>query len=81
MTDRFSPAVFLLFDKWPQNRQNDRERERKHLTDREVSKLIEATAGGRNVARDRCLMLLMYRHGLRVSEACGLNRKKEYNPL
>ena len=38
--------------------------DRKHLTGREVERLIEA--------RDRCLLLLMFRHGLRVSEACGL---------
>jgi type 1 fimbriae regulatory protein FimB len=46
--------------------------DRKHLTSREVEKLIEATKGSRNEARDRCLLLLMFRHGLRVSEACGL---------
>jgi type 1 fimbriae regulatory protein FimB len=46
--------------------------ERKHLTSREVEKLIEAIKGSRNEARDRCLVLLMFRHGLRVSEACGL---------
>jgi integrase len=46
--------------------------ERKHLTGREVERLIEAIKGGRNEARDRCLLLLMFRHGLRVSEACGL---------
>jgi type 1 fimbriae regulatory protein FimB len=46
--------------------------ERKHLTGREVEKLIAAIKGSRNEARDRCLVLLMYRHGLRVSEACGL---------
>ena len=45
--------------------------ERKHLTSREVERLIEATKGGRNEIRDRCLLLLMFRHGLRVSEACG----------
>jgi type 1 fimbriae regulatory protein FimB len=28
--------------------------------------------GHRNEARDRCLLLLMFRHGLRVSEACRL---------
>ena len=34
--------------------------------------MLEATKGGRNEARDRCLLLLMFRHGLRVSEACRL---------
>jgi type 1 fimbriae regulatory protein FimB len=46
--------------------------DRKHLTGLEVERLIEATKGNRNEARDRCLLLLMFRHGLRVSEACGL---------
>src|SRR5262245_62157202 len=46
--------------------------ERKHLTAAEVQKLLDATKGTRNEARDRCLLLLMFRHGLRVSEACGL---------
>src|ERR1700683_5172024 len=45
---------------------------RKHLTGREVERLIEATKGSRNETRDRCLMLLMFRHGLCVSEACKL---------
>lgn len=46
--------------------------DRKHLTGHEVEKLIAATKGSRNETRDRCLILLMFRHGLRVSEACGL---------
>lgn len=46
--------------------------DRKHLTGREVARLIEATKGSRNEARDRCLFLLMFRHGLRVSEVCQL---------
>ena len=46
--------------------------ERKHLVSAEVDKLIAASKGSRNEARDRCLLLLMFRHGLRVSEACGL---------
>jgi len=45
---------------------------RKHLTRLEVEKLIDAAKGGRNGTRDRCLLLLMFRHGLRVSEACRL---------
>lgn len=46
--------------------------ERKHLVSAEVDRLLNATKGGRNEARDRCFLLLMFRHGLRVSEACGL---------
>jgi type 1 fimbriae regulatory protein FimB len=46
--------------------------DRKHLTGREVERLIEATRGSRNESRDRCLLLLMFRHGLRVSEAVGM---------
>jgi integrase len=45
---------------------------RKHLTGGEVEKLLDAAQGGRNGTRDRCLLLLMFRHGLRVSEACRL---------
>jgi len=46
--------------------------DRKHLTALEVQKLIDATRGRRHEARDKCLLLVMFRHGLRVSEACGL---------
>jgi type 1 fimbriae regulatory protein FimB len=45
---------------------------RSHLTALEVGKLIAATRGSRNQVRDRCLLLLMFRHGLRVSEACRM---------
>ena len=34
--------------------------DRKHLTTHEVDRLIEAAKGGRNEARDRCLLLLMF---------------------
>jgi type 1 fimbriae regulatory protein FimB len=46
--------------------------DRKHLSGREIERLMEAVRGSRNEIRDRCLVLLMFRHGLRVSEACGL---------
>lgn len=46
--------------------------ERKHLVSAEINKLLDATKGGRNEIRDRCFLLLMFKHGLRVSEACGL---------
>ncbi len=47
--------------------------DRKHLTSFEIEKLITATKGTRNEVRDRCLLLLMFRHGLRVSEALNMN--------
>ena len=38
--------------------------DRKHLVFAEVGKLIAAIKGSRNEARDRCLLFLMFRHGL-----------------
>src|SRR5271166_1906002 len=56
--------------------QNGRKtRSREHLTQDEVQKLLAAVkkdASSRNTERDYCLLLLMVRHGLRVSEACWL---------
>jgi type 1 fimbriae regulatory protein FimB len=46
--------------------------DRRHLTGREVERLIEAVRGSRNDPRDHCLLLLMFRHGLRVSESCRM---------
>jgi len=50
--------------------------DRKHLVSAEVQKLLDATKDTRHAARDRCFLLLMFRHGLRVSEACGLQRSQ-----
>jgi integrase len=46
--------------------------DRKHLVSAKVDKLRAAVKGVRHEARDRCLLLLMFRHGLRVSAACRL---------
>lgn len=49
-----------------------RQERRKHLSAEEVGRLLAAIAGARHEARDRALLFLMFRHGLRVSEACAL---------
>ena len=46
---------------------------RLHLTSDEANRLIEATGKrGRNPFRDRVLVRMTYRHGLRASEAVGM---------
>jgi len=57
----------------PTRRPNQATRKREYLTPDEVERLLEAVgAGTRYGDRDRTLLLLMYRHGLRVSEAITL---------
>ena len=52
---------------------NEDYRSREYLTLEEVTRLIDAAElRGRHPIRDRALLLLMFRHGLRVSEAITL---------
>lgn len=51
---------------------NDAYRVREHLTESEVNKLLAALKANRHGHRDWLIGLLVYRHGLRVSEACDL---------
>jgi type 1 fimbriae regulatory protein FimB/type 1 fimbriae regulatory protein FimE len=53
----------------PRRQSNLDRRTREYLTPAEVEKLLQASGKvGRHGARDRTLILLAYRHGLRVSE-------------
>ena len=47
-------------------------RVREHLTESEMDRLLAALKRKRHGQRDWLIGLLMYRHGLRVSEACDL---------
>ena len=50
----------------------DMGRDREHLTELEVERLIKAAKGNRHGHRDATMILIGFRHGLRVSELCDL---------
>jgi type 1 fimbriae regulatory protein FimB len=61
----------------PPKRPNAERRSREHLTPAEIDRLIAAARQlGRHGHRDATMILLAYRHGLRVSELVSLRREQ-----
>jgi integrase len=57
----------------PRRKPNAEYRSREHLTEREVGRLIEVVKGNRWGHRDATMVLIAFRHGLRVSELVDLH--------
>jgi type 1 fimbriae regulatory protein FimE len=72
-TSQSRPSPTIENRKVPIRRPNAAYRSREYLAEREVEALMEAASSvGRHAARDAALILIAYRHGLRVSELVSL---------
>ena len=61
---------------------SDMGRDREHLTELEVERLIKAAKGNRHGHRDATMILISFRHGLRVSElATCSGRRSSSRPV
>ena len=56
----------------PRRPPNAELRSREYLTEHEIDALIKAAGKNRDAPRDTTMILMAYRHGLRVGELCDL---------
>ena len=56
----------------PRRRPNSETRDREHLTEAEVERLMKAAGKNRYGHRDATIILIAFRHGLRPVEVCNL---------
>jgi type 1 fimbriae regulatory protein FimE len=70
---RLKGAPATVFGTVPRRKSNAESRTREYLTEAEIDRLIGAVRKrGRYGGRDAAMILVGYRHGLRVSELCAL---------
>lgn len=70
---RRKKAPIAVNGKVPPRRQPNRvTRTREYLTPDEIDRMVVIARSGRHGGRDQTLLTLMYRHGLRVSEAISM---------
>ena len=67
-----APATVLRTVTMPRRKPNAKYRTREHLTDAEIERLMAAARNNRWGHRDATMILVAYRHGLRVSELVDL---------
>ena len=58
----------------PDNAADGHERAKDSLAEGEIARLLDFAKCGRHGVRDHLLLFMLFRHGLRVSEAVALHR-------